>query len=192
MVDDRAAANPDGTQAGGRTEPERERTLWSGHPSQLENAGSFALSGLAVLAILSGAALLARTLGENAFLEQHSLALLVALGALCLVPIGRAVWHALQVRFLTYEVTSERLRIRHGVLSRVTEELELYRVKDLTLHEPFVYRLLGLSSIHLHSSDRSAPLLVIRAIREGGPLREQMRACVERQRRLRGVRELDV
>jgi uncharacterized membrane protein YdbT with pleckstrin-like domain len=89
-------------------------------------------------------------------------------------------------------VTNQRLRVRSGVLSRLTSELELYRVKDLTLLEPFLYRLLRLSSIQLHTSDRSNPLVVIRAVRQGDALREQLRTCVERQRKLHGVRELDV
>jgi uncharacterized membrane protein YdbT with pleckstrin-like domain len=96
------------------------------------------------------------------------------------------------VRSHRYDVTSQRLRIRRGVLSRLTQELELYRVKDLTLAEPFLYRLIGLSSIHLHTSDRSNPLVVIRAVRNGDGLREQLRSCVEVQRKVHGVRELDV
>jgi len=169
-----------------------ERTLWSGHPSQIENAGIFLSSGLQMLAILGLAGALSVWLGDNAFFAAHENALLAALAALTLVPFARALWRALEVRFLRYEVTSQRVRIRRGVLSRVSEELELYRVKDLTLHEPFVYRLLGLSSIHLHTSDRSNPLVVIQSIPRGESLREQLRTCVERQRKVHGVRELDV
>ena len=169
-----------------------ERSLWSGHPSQIENVGSFVSNGLQMLAILGLASALSVWLGDNAFFAAHESALLAILAGLALVPFGRALWRALDVRLLRYEVTSQRVRIRRGVLSRVTEELELYRVKDLTLHEPFVYRLLGLSSIHLHTSDRSNPLVVIQSIPRGESLREQLRACVERQRKLHGVRELDV
>ena len=38
----------------------------------------------------------------------------------------------LETRFTRFEITSERIRITTGVLSRRMEELELYRVKDTT------------------------------------------------------------
>ncbi len=40
-------------------------------------------------------------------------------------------------------------------------ELELYRVKDIVLNEPFLLRLVGLSNIVLVTSDRSTPVFVV-------------------------------
>src|SRR3954447_7893454 len=46
------------------------------------------------------------------------------------VPIFLALWEWLRIKCVTYELTNQRFRITHGVLSRRTDELELYRVKD--------------------------------------------------------------
>ena len=40
-------------------------------------------------------------------------------------------------------------------------ELELFRVKDITLHQSFWYRLLGISNIHLRTSDKTSPLVTL-------------------------------
>jgi len=78
-----------------------------------------------------------------------------------------------------------------GVLNKHVDELELYRVKDYKLVQPFFLRILSLSNIVLETSDRSNPTITIRAIPDGNDVREQIRKLVEDLRQLRGVREVD-
>jgi len=116
--------------------PSSPRTpLWSGSPSQWLNFGSF------TLCLLTSAAL--------AFVAIHWHVPLVATGIA--IPVAIAFWKWLKVRSLKIEVTSQRISTQVGVLSRHREDMELYRVKDTTLHEPFLLRLVGRANI---SSDR--------------------------------------
>jgi uncharacterized membrane protein YdbT with pleckstrin-like domain len=103
-----------------------------------------------------------------------------------------ALWRWLVTRCTHYEVTSERLVHEYGVLNKRVEELELYRVKDTAFDQPFWLRLVGLGHVVLRTSDRSDPVFVIRAVREGRALRENLRSLVEKLREKKGVRELDV
>jgi uncharacterized membrane protein YdbT with pleckstrin-like domain len=114
------------------------------------------------------------------------------LACLLILPIPWAFWRWLALRFTRYELTSERLRLVSGVLNRRTEELELYRVKDTSLEEPFLPRLFGLAHVVIRSSDPSHPVITLRAIPGGGELREKLRRSVEELRARRGVREVDV
>jgi len=82
--------------------------------------------------------------------------------------------------------------VRRGVFSKRTDELELYRVKDTVLVEPFWLRLVSLGHIDLTTSDRTTPLVRIAAVPDAARLREELRSNVERMRVLRGVREADV
>lgn len=107
------------------------------------------------------------------------------------VPVVMALWQWLVVKYTNYRVTTERLTVTTGVLSRRTEELELYRVKDTALDQPFFLRLFGLGNVVLRTSDRSHPLVQLRAIREGRTLREEIRSHVEKLRERKGVRETD-
>src|SRR5689334_25396781 len=53
-------------------------------------------------------------------------------------PVLIAIWKWLVVKNIRYELTTERLRVRYGVLNKALDELELYRVRDYKLEQPLV------------------------------------------------------
>lgn len=108
------------------------------------------------------------------------------------IPVFIAIWKWLVLRNTRYELTTERLRIRQGVLNKELDELELYRVRDYRLEQPFWLRLFSLGNITLRSSDTSHPFIVLRAIRDGESVREQIRTHVEACRVNKRVLPLDV
>jgi uncharacterized membrane protein YdbT with pleckstrin-like domain len=108
------------------------------------------------------------------------------------IPLLVLLWQWLVIRNTVYELTSERLKLRRGVLNKHLDEVELYRVRDYKLEQPFFLRLFGLGNILLQTSDRSHPSLRLRAVRDGEQLYERVRAAVEESRARKGVRELDV
>ena len=108
------------------------------------------------------------------------------------IPLFILLWQWLVVRNTRYELTTERLKMRRGVLNKHMDEVELYRVRDYKLEQPLFLRLFGLGNINLQTSDRSHPVLSLRAIRNGEQLYEQIRNAVEQCRASKGVRELDV
>lgn len=108
------------------------------------------------------------------------------------IPLFILLWQWLVIRTTVYELTSERLKLRRGVLNKHLDEVELYRVRDYKLEQPFFLRLFGLGNILLQTSDRSHPRVRLRAIRDGEQLYERVRAAVEDSRARKGVRELDV
>lgn len=109
-----------------------------------------------------------------------------------LIPLAVIFWKWLEVKNIRYEVTSERIRSRRGVLSKKVDYLELYRVKDFRIEQPFIYRLFSVANLILDTSDRSHPLMVLRAVPNAEWLKDQIRANVERLREQKHVRELDV
>lgn len=114
--------------------------------------------------------------------------------ALCLlvVPIPWALWRWLSTRCTRFEITSQRLRMRSGVLTRTLEEIEIYRVKDTAEKQSLWQRLAGVGTVTVYSSDRTLPELLLRNVRGHGRVRDLVRAQTERMRRARKVRELDV
>lgn len=107
-------------------------------------------------------------------------------------PLFMSLWRYLETRFTRFEITNERIRITTGVFSRQMEELELYRVKDTSLVEPFLLRVLfKLGHLVLRTSDASHALLVIPAVANVRTLREEIRGCVEKVREAKRVREVD-
>jgi uncharacterized membrane protein YdbT with pleckstrin-like domain len=117
--------------------------------------------------------------------------ILCALFFWLVIPIFIAIVKWLKVRCNEYEITTERIRISEGIFSKKTEEVELYRIKDATVIEPFWLRLFSLGNIVLTTSDKSHPRLVIPAVPDVKALRERLRTHVEQMRVRKGVREVD-
>jgi len=107
------------------------------------------------------------------------------------IPIVIILWKWLVVKNTKYELTTERLKIRHGVLNKNMDDLELYRVRDFKLEKPFFLRIFSLGNIILQTSDKSHPVVILRAIKNGEQIREQIRNMVEACRVKKRVREVD-
>ncbi len=153
-----------------------ERVIWSGTPSQWTNFVPFLVSF-----VVAVGSIVATTMLNQPY---------IGLVAVAAVLFAFVPW--LRVRTTRIEVTTERIGMRTGIFTRRRRDMELYRVKDTTLHEPFFLRLVGLANIELVSSDKTTPFIVIPAVREAEALRQQIRANVERMRVIRRVRELDI
>jgi uncharacterized membrane protein YdbT with pleckstrin-like domain len=108
------------------------------------------------------------------------------------VPIFVAIWKWLVVRSTEYELTTERLKLRQGVLNKIHDEIELYRVRDYRLEQPLVLRLFSLGNIRIRTTDTTNPLVVLRAIHDGERVLERVRRHVEDCRARKNVRALDM
>lgn len=151
-----------------------ESNLWSSSPSQFINFNKFLL-GLIVSAVIITAA---------CYTTNYVLYGLI-------LPVGWSLWQYLVVRCLRYELTSERIRLRTGVINQQVNEIELYRIKDTTIQLPFLLRLIKLGTLALVTSDRTLPELELKAIRNVRGVRDMLRENVERLRDLKRVREVD-
>ena len=111
---------------------------------------------------------------------------------LLVIPIPWAIWAWLKTKNRTYTLTSERLMIRSGVFNIATETLELYRVRDLQIMEPFWLRLWGLKNLHLITTDSTTPELVLDYIPSALDLGGKFRQQIEFSRQKKGVREFGI
>jgi membrane protein YdbS with pleckstrin-like domain len=87
----------------------------------------------------------------------------------------------------TYEITTQRVRIERGILSKLKENIELFRIDHFDLHKPLGMRLLGQCVVHLRSSDASFPTVMIFGIPNLEALADTLRECSLRERTRRRV-----
>ena len=94
--------------------------------------------------------------------------------------------------FTKYRLTETCLYITTGVFNVREEEIRLSRVLDITLRQSFGERLFGLGTIHLCTSDQTAPEIDIKRIRHPKEVRTLLsdRAEEERSEKLEGMREM--
>jgi uncharacterized membrane protein YdbT with pleckstrin-like domain len=114
----------------------------------------------------------------------------IKLGLYFLISL-RAFYLFIKIATMKYEISSQRLLVYTGIFTRKREEIELYRIKDYQVVIPFVIRIFGLGHIRIHTSDKSTPIVELRGLRKVYEVTDQLRECVEEQRRLKGVREFD-
>jgi uncharacterized membrane protein YdbT with pleckstrin-like domain len=111
---------------------------------------------------------------------------------LLVIPIPWAIWAWLKVKCRVYTLTSERLLIEDGVLNKSHDTLELYRVRDLQVTEPFWQRLFALQNIQLLATDITTENLTLDYMPKSAGLSEHFRQQVEECRQRKRVREVGV
>lgn len=134
------------------------------------------------------------TIWEGSPSQWTNFKLFLACGLLCwlVVPIFIAAWRWLETSRHVYRVTSQRIIVTQGVLTRRTDQLELYRAKDASLIEPFWLRVIKRGHVDLVTSDSTTPFLRLQAVPNADVLREQLRNAIESLRASKGIRELDI
>lgn len=159
-----------------------ETTLWSGHTSQWVHFWYYFFC-----------VLLAGGIGFAATVFGLATAGIGALGYVALV-IPMMMWliRWWVTKCTTYELTSQRLRIRAGILNKKVDELELFRVRDYTMEQPLLLRMVGLGNLTLITSDATTPTVAMRAIPGVEGVREKLRNAVQAERDRKRVRQMDV
>jgi uncharacterized membrane protein YdbT with pleckstrin-like domain len=89
-----------------------------------------------------------------------------------------------------YQITNQRVRIETGILSTITQNVELFRIDDFDVHKPLGMRLLGYCLLHLRSSDPDQHSVVIRGIPQLEQLADTLRECSLRERKRRRITTL--
>jgi len=124
--------------------------------------------------------------------SSHYKNLGIYLLCILILPIPYAFWKWLTLKSHIYRLTTERLLTTDGILSKDTESLELYRVKDFRITESFLERLFGLESIELMSTDLDTPDVVIDYIPKKLGLSDKIRQQIEACRQQKQTREVEL
>lgn len=88
----------------------------------------------------------------------------------------------LPLSFTIYKLTEEKLIIKTGLLSIKEEEIQLYRIMDITLKCSLWQRIFNVGTIHCCSKDRSTPEFDIKDIKNPSIVKELLSKNVEMQR----------
>ncbi len=103
----------------------------------------------------------------------------INLSCLLILPIPWALWRWIQRRSHRIEITTQRVRETKGIFTKRTEELELYRVRDISFVQPFILGLFGRGNLQLNTGDATTPIVLLPCIPSDQSLRDQLRRAVE-------------
>lgn len=156
-----------------------ETVVFRGSPSLVTRFGGLFLGFLIFAGALTGFFVVPETTRP---------AVKYLLGGLTAAALVHMMVIIMLVKATQYEVTSERIRIRRGIITKRTDELELYRANDTSLIEPLTMRMFGLGTIEVRTMDTTHPTLFLEAVHSARKVREDLRKCIEECRDRKGVR----
>jgi uncharacterized membrane protein YdbT with pleckstrin-like domain len=159
-----------------KREFETEKELFSGHPAVI-----YTVSRIAPFVVLLIAAILIGYQFHSGINRLY-----VALGFLgsCVLVY---LWMYLASLSILFTLTTQRIRIRRGMLSQRQEDLEMFRIDHFELRKPLGWRILGHSRLHVFSSDEEFESFSIFAVPNLETLANTLRECQLRERTRRGL-----
>ena len=160
-----------------RNSPEDpEHDLWKGGFSPKAMLGYWLLAGVVtVVAFVAGFAF------NNATVWIVSLALAFSLW------VAFALYLFYQRLGVEYQLTTQRLFHRQGILARVTNRIEVIDIDDVQFSQSLVERFLGVGTIRILSTDLSDPKLVMSGIDDVKNVADIIDKVRRDERRRRGL-----
>ena len=152
---------------------EVEKDLYVGHPAAI-----YSISQALPIFLAVAAAAVA--------IVAQAPAAYVVLGFVLVVAIVFLVYYVKSAR-VHYEITTQRIKLERGLLSKRQESLELFRIDHFELNKPIGMRLVGQSSLHLFSSDAELENFNIYGVPNLEALADTLRTCQLRERSRRGL-----
>ena len=159
---------------------ETEKDLFSGHPAMIYSVGQL-LPFVVVIALAIGIGYAIESRGGSK--DAVSYTVLGCLAACVII----FLYFYVKSRKIHYKITTQRIKLEWGVLSKVQESLELFRIDHFEFHKPLGMRLLGQSSLRLFSSDAELEKFYIYGVPNLEALAETLRECQLRERTRRGL-----
>lgn len=142
-------------------------------PSQFVNIGWFALLVLTFMLM-------------EEFRTTFILFFLIGIGLIC-------IWKFLYIECWRYTFDDELgvVMQKKGVFSVEIIEVQYFRIKSVRVWRPFLYRLVGLSTIEIITSEPFVPYLTIYAVNDGEKLAARLKELAKIWRRKNKVKESD-
>jgi hypothetical protein len=168
--------------------PAGEESLWEGRPSLKALAVQMVATALFAILLPVAVYLAYGPVRDALSHASHDAADLVAehedgarttiiLGVVALVGarLVRLGWHMLALRSHRYGVSNQRILVESGVFSKSLAEIDVRTIDDITFHQTFVERLLGIGQIAILSSDPSNARVRLVGVPDPRQVRELIR-----------------
>lgn len=158
---------------------ETETDLFNGHPALIYSVGQV-FPFLAALAVAVALPYVGQKLGFELNVGWAVL-LFAVLAAIFLLHLS------IQRSSRRFQITTQRIKVERGVLSKVQDSLELFRIDHFELLKPLGQRILGQASLRIFSSDAEFEHFQLYGIPNLEALAENLRTCQLRERQRRGL-----
>lgn len=144
-----------------------ESMIWEGHPTWRAML-SFHVRGVAVTLVLFVLLIVVRLLGVG--ISSLSIGAVLVIGIAITIGVG---W--LRRFFTEYTITTKRLNIRQGILSKTESSTNVDRIQNITVRQTAVDRMLKVGSIEFDTAgDSNSDRFSFIGVNEPQDLRERI------------------
>lgn len=84
--------------------------------------------------------------------------------------------------FTRYQITERRVIVEKGLLTKKREEIQLYRIRDISLKRNLLERILKFGDITIQSTDTTNPAYTLRNIRNSVAISDLLSQAAETAR----------
>jgi len=152
-----------------------ETTVWTGTPSQWVGFGAYFWCVILAIIFAVAAVLVHRFFWFG-----------------LLLPLFIALAKFLRIKATRYDLTSQRLKITTGIVDRKEVEIELFRLRDLSLEQGFLQRMVNVGTVEALSSDKDAPAIRLKWVNNPDAVKDRLRTYIMEARRTTGTRDIDL
>ena len=104
----------------------------------------------------------------------------------------RKRWLGMPLTFTKYRLSEDRLFCESGLINTRSDEVLLYRVRDLSLRISFWQRILGVGTVCVISSDKTLPHLDLKNIKYPREVKELIHQNVETAKERRRMHSMEI
>ena len=114
------------------------------------------------------------------------------IGIPIVLPTLVAIYKMIELHCHRYDFYEDHILETKGVFSVVRNEIHYFRIKSIQIEEPFLYRLVDITNVHIKTSDQFNKEVVLSAIPVGRTLVSDLKRVVALERKNHNVREFDM
>jgi uncharacterized membrane protein YdbT with pleckstrin-like domain len=159
-----------------------EKDLFVGHPAMI-----YTVAQLMPFLIVIALTVTAGYAMEEGYIPKSDTYILYIGLFFCVSCAVICIHYYLKSLRIRYEITTQRIKLERGVLSKVQESLELFRIDHFELRKPLGARLVGQAYLHLYSSDAELENFSIYGVPNLESLADKLRECQLRERARRNL-----
>ena len=111
----------------------------------------------------------------------------IVLLAIAAMWVGLALMLLYRKMNVQYKLTTQRFIHQSGILTRVSDRIEVIDIDDVTYHQGVIERMVGVGSIKITSSDKTHPELWLRGIENVKSIADEFDDLRRSERRRRGL-----
>lgn len=164
---------------GAEIPPSEEREIWAARTSWKHFYGRWAAWAAVMIVLVVGAILIR---GRWTWLDDKGTIWILGAMSVVILGSGAVLWvrFAIKIFSVHYRLTSQRLFVGRGILSRTTDQTELIRVDDVRVKQGLIDRIVDCGTVEVVSTDVSDAMMPLIGI--AGPdkiaehIRQNMRA----------------